>query len=186
MIKVLVPLAEGVEEMEAVIVVDVLRRAQWHVCCAGLVPGVVKASRGVFLQPDTTWDKIDPASFDLIMIPGGMEGTRRLMVDTRVLMAVKNSVAAGRWVGAVCAGPLVLQVAGVLGGHKMTCHPGVSDQLTAVQRLPDRVVVDKPFITSQGPGTCFEFALTAIRLLESPEKAHKVAEGLLLPSAMQI
>ena len=74
MAKVLVPLAEGCEEMEAVIIIDTLRRAQWDVTSAGLRDGVVTASRGVRLVPDTTWEKINPASFDILVVPGGNGG----------------------------------------------------------------------------------------------------------------
>jgi 4-methyl-5(b-hydroxyethyl)-thiazole monophosphate biosynthesis len=180
MIRVLVPLADGVEEMEAVIVVDVLRRAQFEVTVAGLKPGVVTASRGVRLVPDLCWEELGGREFDLLMIPGGMEGTRRLMGDERVLARIRAMVETGQWVGAICAGPLVLQAAGVLKGRRVTCHPGVVDQLTATARLPDRVATDGRLITSQGPGTTFEFALEAIRKVSGDALAKRVAEELLL------
>lgn len=181
MIRVLVPLADGAEEMEAVILIDVLRRAQFEVTVAGLTPGIITASRGVRLVPDVKWDEIGDREFELMMIPGGMEGTRRLMADQRVLDAIRRQVENRKWVGAICAGPLVLQAAGVLKGRRATCHPGVAEELTATARLPDRVVVDGRLITSQGPGTTFEFALTAIRELAGEALAQRVSDGLLLP-----
>jgi 4-methyl-5(b-hydroxyethyl)-thiazole monophosphate biosynthesis len=179
--RVIVPLAEGVEEMEAVILLDVLRRAKWEVHAVGLQPGPVRASRGVGLLPDSTWSDIDPTAYDVLAIPGGAEGARRLQADGRVLETVRCFVSAERWVGAVCAGPLVLQAAGVLDGRKATCHPAVADKLIRAHRLPDRVVVDGRIVTSQGPGTCFEFALTLIRLIDGSEKAQAVAGPILLP-----
>lgn len=177
---VLVPLANGVEEMEAVIIVDVLRRAQWTVTTAGVDDGVLIASRGVRLVPDKRWDDIRPADFDILMIPGGAGGVDRLKADARVLEAVRLFTQAGKRIGAVCAGPLVLQAAGILAGRRVTCHPGAAKDLTVTPRLTDRVVVDGTLVTSQGPGTSFEFALAMIRLVDGAEKADTLAKGMVL------
>jgi len=177
---VLVPLARGVEEMEAVMIVDVLRRAQWTVVAAGLEDGPVTASRGVRLVPDRTWSDILPGRFDVLVLPGGGPGAERLAADERILNAIREFHAAGKWMGAVCAAPLVLQAAGILGGRQVTCHPGVAAKLTATARLSDRVVVDGRLVTSQGPGTCFEFALTLVRLIDGPAKATTLADALVL------
>ena len=177
---VLVPLANGVEEMEAVIIIDVLRRAQWSVTTAGVDEGTITASRGVRLVPDKPWSAITPADFDILMIPGGGPGVERLLADARVLDAVRAFDRAGKRIGAVCAGPLVLQAAGILAGRKATCHPGVADRLTVTPRLTDRVVVDGRLITSQGPGTSFEFALAMVRLVEGAAKADALAKAMVL------
>lgn len=176
--KVLVPLADGVEEMEAVIVIDVLRRAGWEVAGVGLREGPVTASRGVKLVPDRTWSEVEPGSFDVLMLPGGAGGTAALAADVRVLEAVRGFVKAGKHVGAVCAGPLVLQAAGVLAGRRVTCHPAVAGKLTATAWVADRVVVDGKLVTSQGPGTSFEFVLAMVRLVDGPEKAREIAAGM--------
>ena len=178
--KALVPVANGSEEMEAVIVIDVLRRAQWEVTCVGLDDRPIKASRGVVIVPDAAWDAIDPASYDLLVFPGGNQGSKNLRADARVLKAVREFDAAGKTVAAVCAGPLILQEAGILAGREATCHPGVADELTATERSEERVVVDGHVVTSQGPGTTFEFALTLIALKEGEEKADAIARGLVL------
>lgn len=177
---VLVPLANGVEEMEAVIIIDVLRRAKWEVTTAGVDAGVIVASRGVRLVPDKPWDALRPEEFDILMIPGGAGGVDRLKADARVLEAVRSFDQAGRRIGAVCAGPLVLQAAGILAGRRVTCHPGVVGQLTVTPRLADRVVVDGHLVTSQGPGTSFEFALAMVRLVDGAAKADAVAKGMVL------
>jgi protein deglycase len=178
--RAIVPLADGVEEMEAVIIIDVLRRAQWDVVAAGMKPGTVTASRGVVIQPDAGWESVDLASFDALVIPGGKRGTDALRTDTRVLSAVQGFVRGGKLVGAVCAGPLVLQAAGVLHERRITCHPGVRSELCSGELAPARVVVDGNLVTSQGPGTTMEFALMLIRLLSGEKLAASVADGLIL------
>lgn len=179
---ILIPLADGVEEMEAVILVDVLRRAQLEVVTAGLHNGAVTASRGVRIIPDQPWQDVQHSAFDVLAIPGGAEGVHNLMNDPRILDAVRAFDNAGKWIAAVCAGPLVLQKAGILNKQrKVTCHPGVANQLTSASRLDDRVVVDGRLITSQGPGTSFEFALTIVRLVADPDKALSLGKAMILP-----
>jgi 4-methyl-5(b-hydroxyethyl)-thiazole monophosphate biosynthesis len=172
--KVLVPLANGVEEMEAVISIDVLRRAGWQVTSAAVEEGVVEASRGVKLVADKNWADVDPAAFDIFLIPGG-RGVKVLCDDARVLDAVRAFNAEGKTLAAVCAGPLVLQQAGILEGRKVTCHPSAAEHLQVTDRLDDTVVVDGNLITSQGPGTCFAFALALVRELENAETADRLA-----------
>lgn len=177
---VLIPLAHGVEEMEAVILIDVLRRAQWQVVTAGMDDGVIQASRGVRLAPDKPWADVKPDDFDMLVLPGGAGGAERLSHHNALLQALVRFDRAGKWIGAICAAPLVLQAAGILSGRRATCHPGVAAKLTATPRRNERVVVDGKLVTSQGPGTAFEFALTLIRLVDGDAKAHTLAEGMVL------
>lgn len=177
---VLVPIANGTEEMEAVITIDLLRRAQWNVTVTGVDDGPITASRGVRLLPDKAWREINPGDFDVLMIPGGMPGVERFLQFKPLLDMVRAFDAAGKWIGAVCAAPLVLQSAGILKGRKSTCHPGVAARLTATQRLDERTVVDGRIVTSQGAGTTFEFALTMIRLIDGPAKAKTIADSIVL------
>lgn len=181
MTRALVPLAEGVEEMEAVIVIDVFRRAGWQVDVVGLKPGEVTASRGVRLVPDTTWDRIDPSSYDVIALPGGNGGTKHLMEDVRVLEALRCHYAAGRITAAVCAAPLVLQKAGIIEGKRATCHPGAAAHLTRAVRSDEAVVHDGALVTSRGPGTTFAFALAIVARVDGDEKAAELAAGMVLP-----
>lgn len=174
------PLADGVEEMEAVIIIDVLRRARWEVVSAGIHGDVVNASRGVKLLPDTEWRNIDPASFDVLILPGGSEGTNALCSDETVLETIRSFVREKKPVAAICAGPLVLESAGILKERRATCHPAVRDRLISARVQDDRVVIDGRIITSQGPGTAFEFALAIIRLVDGNDAADAVAEGLVL------
>ncbi len=179
MIRVLVPIADGSEEMEAVITVDVLRRAGWQVTLVGMSPGLVTASRGVMIQPDTAWSAVDPSTFDAIMIPGG-KAAHDLARDERLLAAIRAHHRSGKWIGAVCAAPLVLQAAGILDGIRATCHPSVADQLTRAMHVAERVVVEGRIITSQGPGTTFEFALALVRAIEGEAAARAIAAGMVL------
>ena len=89
--------------------------------------------------------------------------------------------AANKPVAAICAGPLVLQAAGILDGARATCHPGVAKELTLTERRPERVVVDNNIVTSQAPGTAFEFALAVLDLVDGPEAVRAVTPGLVLP-----
>ena len=99
-------------------------------------------------------------------------------LHARILQTVRDFVHAGKWIGAVCAGPLVLQAAGVLNSRRVTCSPAVASQLTATRRLEDRVVTDGRLVTSQGPGTCFAFALAMVEHIEGAEKAMTLAQAM--------
>lgn len=177
MASVLVFLAEGCEEIEAVTTIDVLRRAEFQVTVAGLKPGVITASRGVKLAPDTTIDAVDPKDFDAVVVPGGYGGVQNLMANEQALNAIRTANQAGKWICAICAGPLVLEKAGVLAGRRATCYPGVELQTT--QRVDERVVVDGHLITSQGPATSMAFALEIVKQLGGAALAQKVASALL-------
>lgn len=181
--KALIPLANGCEEMEAVILIDILRRADWTVTAAGLTDGIIDASRGVRLVPDTTWDAIDPADYDLLLLPGGMDGTLALCEHDGVQQALRTFHSAGKWMGAICAAPLALQTAGILNGRPFTCYPGIEQQMppsVAAGWRDEAVVVDGRLITSQGPGTAFDFSLKVIAECSGASTADAVRKGLLL------
>jgi len=179
---VLVPLADGVEEMEAVIVIDTLRRAGWNVVVAGL-NSPVEASRGVKLLPDLLWEEVEPAGFEALVLPGGADGVANLIAEPTILEAIRNLSAHGRIVAAICAAPLVLQAAGVLEGRTVTCHPGVRAELESTSVVDESVVVDGRIVTSRGPGTAFEFALALIAMLDDEDAARAVAEPMLVQAA---
>ena len=180
MTRVLIPLASGVEEREAVITIDIFRRAQWDVVAAGLKSGPVRASRGVTIMPDKIWREVDPFAFDVLIIPGGAGGVDVLNAAPHILETIRVFDSSNRWIGAICAGPLVLQTAGILAGRNVTCHPAVNDKLTATRRLPERVVVDRNLVTSQGAGTTFEFALTIVKLIDGVAKAKSIMQGIVM------
>lgn len=175
-------LADGVEEMEAVIALDVLRRGKVEaVGMAIAAERVVKGSRGVSILADTLWDDAILAAADVLVVPGGMGGMQALRADPRVLDRLRQAASAGRWTAAVCAGPLVLAEAGLLRGRRATCHPSLADDLSAfTPYCRDRVVRDGRIITSQGPGTSMAFAVEILRALFDDAVADSVAQGLLL------
>lgn len=182
MARALVPLAPGCEEMEAVIAIDVLRRAGVEVVVAGLEPGEVVASRGVRLVPDVALDAVGPEPFDAIVLPGGAPGANALAADPRVLDRLRAQRAAGRISAAICAAPIVLARAGLLEGKTITCHPAVVLRLRAEGidvREDARVVVDGDVVTSRAPGTAFEFAYALVERLVGPSKVLELEAGIL-------
>ncbi len=184
--RVLVPIAPGSEEMEAVIVIDCLRRAGLEVTVAAAHDTTtITASRGVRIEADTRLCDLDDRPFDAIVLPGGGPGTAVLCQCAPLLTRLQAAAQQGKLVAAVCAGPLVLQAAGLLTGRRATCHPGVKSSLTATPWLPERVVIDGSLITSQGPGTSFEYALAIIDRLLGSDACDAVAAGLILPPQLQ-
>lgn len=180
MLNVIIPITNGSEETETVTVVDVLRRAGWDVTLAGINgPGPVTASRGVQLVPDTQWEQTDLSTFDMIVLPGGMEGTLAFCNNDGVQEALRIFDIEELWIGAICAAPLALHQAGILKKHAFTCYPGAEQKMNRPDRSDDAVVVSHHIVTSQAPGTAIPFALKLIELAENKEAADRVADGLL-------
>lgn len=179
MAKVLVPLAAGCEELEAVTVVDILRRAGIEVITAGLQPGPVRASRGTVLVPDLALDDALHQTYDMVVLPGGMPGSAHLKNDARIIALLQRMSAAGQYTAAICAAPMALHAAGVLAGKRVTSFPGVLDELSGSHHyLEEAVVVDGHVVTSRGPGTAMDFALTLVALLAGQTKRDQVEAEL--------
>lgn len=176
--KVLVPLAQGCEEIEAVTVIDILRRAKIEVVSAALDAQPVRASRGVMLLADTTLESVLLQEFDMIVLPGGQPGSNNLKADARIIALLQNMAVQGKYVAAICAAPSVLATAGLLDGKQATCFPGALDSFAQVQQQHAAVVTDGKFITSRGPGTAIDFALTLVELLSGKAKREEVTAGL--------
>ncbi len=178
--KALVLLANGCEEMEAVTTIDILRRGGVEVTVAGLSPGTVNASRGVRLVPDLPLDEaLGKGPWDLVALPGGMDGTRALTEDSRVQALLRDTHKRGAMVAAICAAPMALERAGLLLGRRFTAYPGVLAQDAGGGTYTGaRVEVDGKVVTSRGPGTAVDFALTLVGLLAGPEARDKVRQSL--------
>lgn len=180
MARVLVPLAAGCEELEAVTIIDVLRRAGIEVVSAGLAPGIVKASRGTLLMPDATLDAALLNEYDMVVLPGGMPGAQHLKDDPRIITLIQKMAETGRYIAAICAAPTVLAQAGVLSGKTVTAYPGFLEKmnLTDVSLSAEAVVRDGLVITSRGPGTAMDFALSLAEILAGPEVRRQVETSL--------
>ena len=184
MARVLVPLAEGCEELEAVTIIDLLRRAGVEVVTAGLQQGPVKCSRGTVILPDTTLEAALGEEFDMIALPGGGPGADKLDSDERVLRLLREMAGKGKYTAAICAAPKVLARSGVLGGHRSTGFPGVLEglQVSDIRIVGEPVVQDGMVITSRGPGTAMDFALTLIEVLAGQDTRNTVEGALQRPS----
>ncbi len=177
---VLVPIADGIEEIETVCIVDVLRRAGADVTMASVDELTVTASRGVKLVADCRIEACAERRFDLIALPGGMPGAKHLRDDPHLRALLQQQSEQGRLYAAICASPaVVLEHHGLLKGLHGTCHPGLADQLKNTAKIESRVVADGNCITSRGPGTAIEFALTLVAKLFGTAKAREVAEPML-------
>ena len=174
-------LADGSEEIEAVTILDVLRRGKINIMGMSITPSLdITGSRFVGIKADTLWDDSLVQDADMLILPGGAKGMEALRADSRVIAAVQNAHANGRYVAAICAGPLVLERAGILKRKRATCYPSFQAQLTDAILSQDRVVIDGNIITSQGPGTAMDFALALLRILAGDAVASDVAKGLLI------
>lgn len=181
MSKVLIPLAPGFEELEAVTLIDLLRLAKIDVVTASLTTDLsVKGSRGVALLADTTLDSVMTDDFIMIILPGGQPGTNNLNTDLRIHKLLQGMAANEKWLAAICAAPMVLAQAGVLDGFRATAYPGAlqANDWPQIELLDNSVVIDGRRVTSQGPGTALVFALTLIELLAGLATRQQVATDL--------
>ncbi|MBI5432901.1 MAG: DJ-1/PfpI family protein [Planctomycetes bacterium] len=178
--RVLVPLADGFEEIEAITIIDTLRRAGLAVTTAGLRSTVVDGAHGITVHADATFDEVDPTTFDMLVLPGGMPGTSNLAEDERVLAAVRRVHAMGKHLAAICAAPTVLAKAGVISRTPVTCYPGCEANLgDAVVRPGQRVVKSGKLLTSRGPGTALDFSLALVEELCGAEKAQELGRAMI-------
>ncbi len=180
--RALVPIADGSEEIEAVCIIDILRRAGMEVVVASVDDLQITASRGVKLMADAFITECTEETFDLIALPGGIPGAEHLRDSTELVGMLKKQKQAGRLYAAICASPaVVFQPHGLLAGKKATCHPGRINSLENKEAVDFRVVVDGNCITSQGPGTAMEFALKLVELLLGRKKMEEVEGPLVMP-----
>jgi 4-methyl-5(b-hydroxyethyl)-thiazole monophosphate biosynthesis len=173
--KILMPLAEGFEEIEAITTVDILRRADIEVVVAGLKDGPIEGAHKIKLLPDTYLDKINLAEFNGLILPGGSPGFINLGNDDRILRMINQMDKEGKYIAAICAAPSVLIKAGIMAGRKATVSPSGKAQMQGCAKYSeDRVVVDGNLITSQSPGTAMEFALKLVEVLAGEERMLQI------------
>jgi len=181
--RVLMPLAEGFEEIEAVTVVDLLRRAGIEVRTATLAGPRVRGSHGIVVEADIALDAAEVADYDMIVLPGGMPGAEHLKQDARVIALLRRFAGEGRYTAAICAAPGVLAHAGLLDGRRATSFPGFLSTASApgIGLSEEPVVVDGKVVTSRGPGTAIDFSLALIELLSGRAAADAVGSRLQRP-----
>ena len=178
--KVLVPIADGSEEIEAVCLIDVLRRAGAQVTVASVNELHVTMSRGVKLAADTLIAACVNETYDLIALPGGMPGAEHLRDSPELIALLTRQQKEGRLYAGICAAPVVvLKHHQLLGQRRATCHPGFAERLDNQAAVNERVVVDGNLVTSRAPGTAIEFALKLVELLFDAQQAQKVAQPML-------
>jgi 4-methyl-5(b-hydroxyethyl)-thiazole monophosphate biosynthesis len=180
MSSVCVLLADGFEEIEAITIVDVLRRAEIPVELLGVHGRRARGSHGIVVEADATLAERAEASWAAVVLPGGMPGAATLRDDPGVQALLHRQQAAGGRVAAICAAPIALGAAGLLEGRDATCYPGFEGGLGGARHRTERVVEDGPVITSRGPGTALEFALALVRTLRDPATAERLADGMLV------
>jgi protein deglycase len=185
---VLIPLANGCEELEAVTIIDLLRRADINVTTASLDIGnkvkPIIASRGVVLIADMTLDDAIKQDYDMLVLPGGLPGADYLEADQRIQLLLKKMTDENKYISAICAAPKILANAKLLQGKSATSYPGVLDSmhLLNTEIKKDSVVCDDKIITSRGPATAMKFALKLIEILVDSDKCEEVKKGLLFES----
>lgn len=180
MATVLVPLANGCEELEAVTMIDLLRRADISVVTASLSDTTIQASRGVSLIADTSLEEVLDRVFDMVLLPGGLPGADHLNADARIHQLITKTYQAGGAVGAICAAPKVLVTNGIAKGKTITCYPGSipTEDYPAIQFTDNAIEIDQRIFTSRGPGTAMDFTLTVIEYLKGKPCRNEVELGL--------
>ena len=180
--RALLAVADGVEDIETVTILDVLRRAEVEVVVASIEERrMITCARGSRLTADAMFADVLVQDFDLIALPGGLPGAQRLADHAPLADKVRAQAAAGRLFAAICAAPaLALQNYGVLRQRRMTCYPALSDRLSGCTFVDEPVVVDGNCITSQGPASAIAFALALVEALCGKARARQIADAMLV------
>ena len=170
-------LADGFEEIEAITVVDVLRRATIKCDICGLNSITVKGAHGIEVKCDKIFEKINDSEYDALVLPGGMPGAKNLKENGKLLKLVNSFYKQGKIVAAICAAPMVLDAAGIIKGKTITSYPGlVLSECDYVEKI---VVEDKNIITSRGPATAMVFSYKLLEKLGYEHKVEGISSGML-------
>lgn len=175
---VFVFLAEGFEEIEALAVVDVLRRAGQQVRTVGVGAMTVTGAHGIPVVCDMDAEDVIPEQISMLVLPGGMPGTRNLDACAKVHDCIDFAAANNRWIAAICAAPSVLGRKGLLRGRRAVCFPGFEDQLEGALLSQDSVCVDGHYVTARGMGVAVDFALELAALLTDRKQAQALRETI--------
>jgi 4-methyl-5(b-hydroxyethyl)-thiazole monophosphate biosynthesis len=173
-------LSPGFEEIEAITIIDILRRAAVEVTVAGLQKGFIEGSHQITVKTDCYYQEISDKNFDMLILPGGQPGSENLKKNPELLQWLRKRSEANEKIAAICAAPTVLQEAGIADGINITSYPTEKQIFKNSHYLEENVVKDHNIITSRGVGTAIEFALTLAAELAGKEKADEVKEKILL------
>ncbi len=177
--KVSVILADGFEEVEALTVVDLLRRATIYVDTVSIMDDyTVHGSHGINVQTEDLFEEVNFVESDMIVLPGGMPGTKNLDAHAGVRRVVKGFFDEGKKIAAICAAPTVLGNMGLLKGKRISCYPSMEKEIQGAVISGASVTVDGNIITSRGVGTAIDFALKLIEVLCGKAKAEEIAESI--------
>jgi 4-methyl-5(b-hydroxyethyl)-thiazole monophosphate biosynthesis len=179
--KVLLILARGFEEIEAITAIDILRRAGIETTVAGLDSELITGSHNIPIKCDTILAEVDQQEYSHLVLPGGQPGTNNLEDDDRVLQLITDFNRQNKVVAAICAAPTVLQAAGILAGKRITSYPAERQNFISSNYADDKVVQDNNIITSRGVGTAIDFALTLVENIKGREIRRNIAEKILWP-----
>lgn len=171
-------LADGFEEIEAITVADVLRRADIKCDICGLSSITVKGSHGIEVKCDKVLEKINDSDYEALVLPGGMPGAKNLKENNKLVKLVSSFYKQGKIVAAICAAPMVLDAAGIIKGKTITSYPGL--ELSECDYVEKVVAEDKNIITSRGPATTIYFALKLVEKLASINKSHELKDDMML------
>jgi len=178
--KILIPLADGFEEIEAVTNIDVLRRAGLDVITAGIGSKKINGDHGIKIETDTEISEVSADDLSAVVLPGGMPGAANLRDSAELLKLIRAVNEKGNLCAAVCAAPIVLEAAGILTGKNATSYPGFGDQMDSANYREERVVIDGNIITGRGPGVAMEFALTIVEYLLDGKERVELEKAMLV------
>ena len=171
-------LADGFEEMEALVPADLLRRAGIEVALVGLDAPVITGSHGIAVSTDILLEQADIQPQDTLVLPGGLGGVQSMQMDLFALAFIQKAHDIGCRMAAICAAPTLLAHLGLLEGRQAVCYPGMEGEMTGAQMVDADVVVDGPFVTARAAGASYEFGFTLISLLTNQEKSEEVRHGI--------
>lgn len=178
---VYIHLAQGFEEIEAVAILDIFRRGRVSACFVSVGPEKkVTGAHNITVEADLSFEEADYETCEMIVLPGGMPGTKNLAAHGGLVEKIKEFNRQGKLLGAICAAPMVFSQAGILDGRKATIYPGMEAQISRADHSTDRVVVDGNIITSRGPGTAMDFGLAVLEALQGKDVADQLRKDLVL------
>lgn len=179
-------LADGFEELEAVAVIDILRRAEIGLKTAGVAGNPVTSARGVSITADMDIDSLPQAAPDMLILPGGLRGVENLSKSDIVCDMLKDAFAKDIPVAAICAAPMLLAGLGLLRGRRVTCYPSVADKVKAGGGKVKKTALcycDGHLITGAGPGSAIAFGLHIVSFLKNKKIARKISKDMLVEQA---